>query len=120
MLSFAERGRCRTSRGQSLVERGYLTVSPVLDLNLGLRLASEDAPGSASFQEVSRQPMCRSGNSSQRSNGIGCGAPIVSSRRAMPFDIWSDLALTALCGTALVTWIGRDLAARARQRLAHP
>ena len=30
----------------------------------------------------------------------------------MPFDIWSDLALTALCGTALVTWIGRDLAAR--------
>ena len=33
----------------------------------------------------------------------------------MPFDIWSDLALTALCGTAMVTWIGRDLAARARQ-----
>jgi len=33
----------------------------------------------------------------------------------MPFDIWSDLALTALCGTALITWIGRDLAARARQ-----
>jgi hypothetical protein len=33
----------------------------------------------------------------------------------MPFDIWSDLALTALCGTALVTWIGRDLTARARQ-----
>jgi hypothetical protein len=38
----------------------------------------------------------------------------------MPFDIWSDLALTALCGTALVIWIGRDLAARARQRRAHP
>ena len=29
----------------------------------------------------------------------------------MPFDIWSDLALTALCGTALITWIGGDLAA---------
>ena len=27
----------------------------------------------------------------------------------MPFDIWSDLALTALCGAALITWIGRDL-----------
>ena len=36
----------------------------------------------------------------------------------MPFDIWSELVLTALCGTALITWIGRDLAARARQRRA--
>jgi hypothetical protein len=36
----------------------------------------------------------------------------------MPFDILSDLALTALCGVALVTWITRDLADRARQRRA--
>jgi hypothetical protein len=42
---------------------------------------------------------------------------MASRRRTMPFDIWSDLALTALCGAALITWIGRDLAARARQWL---
>ena len=50
------------------------------------------------------------------SNPFGAQAP--SRRRTMPFDIWSDLALTALCGTALIIWIGRDLAARARQRRA--
>jgi hypothetical protein len=36
----------------------------------------------------------------------------------MPFDVWSDLAVTALCGASLVTWISRDLAARGRQRRA--
>ena len=29
----------------------------------------------------------------------------------MPFDIWSELVVTALCGVSLVVWIGRDLAA---------
>ena len=29
----------------------------------------------------------------------------------MPFDIWSELVVTALCGASLVVWIGRDLAA---------
>ena len=28
----------------------------------------------------------------------------------MPFDIWSELVVTALCGASLVVWIGRDLA----------
>jgi hypothetical protein len=46
------------------------------------------------------------------------GGPMVRGGSRMPFDFWSDLALTALCGTALVIWIGRDLAARTRQRRA--
>ena len=33
----------------------------------------------------------------------------------MPFDIWSELVVTALCGASLVVWIGRDLAARGRE-----
>jgi hypothetical protein len=33
----------------------------------------------------------------------------------MPFDIWSELVVTALCGAFLVVWIGRDLAARGRE-----
>jgi hypothetical protein len=33
----------------------------------------------------------------------------------MPFDIWSELVVTALCGASLITWIGRDLAARRGQ-----
>ena len=41
------------------------------------------------------------------------GAAIVVS-----FECRSDLAVTALCGAALVTWISRDLAARGRQRRA--
>ena len=39
-----------------------------------------------------------------------------SRRRAMPFDIWSELVVTALCGASLVVWIGRDLAARVANR----
>ena len=27
----------------------------------------------------------------------------------MPFDIWSELVVTALCGVSLVVWIARDL-----------
>jgi len=34
----------------------------------------------------------------------------------MPFDIWSELVVTALCGASLVVWIGRDLAARVANR----
>ena len=34
----------------------------------------------------------------------------------MPFDIWSELVVTALCGASLVVWIGRDLAARVVNR----
>ena len=33
----------------------------------------------------------------------------------MPFDIWSELVVTALCGASLVVSIGRDLAARGRE-----
>src|SRR5215204_528784 len=57
------------------------------------------------------QPLCGSGNSGLRPHGVEwrlrLGGPMASRRRTMPFDIWSDLALTALCGTALVTWIRR-------------
>jgi hypothetical protein len=31
----------------------------------------------------------------------------------MPFDIMSDLVLTALCAAAMLGWIGRELAQRA-------
>jgi hypothetical protein len=33
----------------------------------------------------------------------------------MPFDIWSELVVSGLCGASLVVWIGRDLAARGRE-----
>ena len=32
----------------------------------------------------------------------------------MPFDIISDLVLAVLCATAMLSWIGRELADRAR------
>ena len=32
----------------------------------------------------------------------------------MPFNIISDLVLAALCATAMLSWMGRELADRAR------
>jgi hypothetical protein len=65
------------------------------------------------------QPLCLSDNSGLRPTWsrvqAEAGGPNGFEEGTIPFDIWSDLALTALCGTALITWIGRDLAARARQ-----
>jgi hypothetical protein len=47
-------------------------------------------------------------------SGPGLGS-MKDQEHAMPFDIMSDLMLTALCAAAMLGWIGRELAQRARQ-----
>jgi|SRR3954467_6539402 len=50
------------------------------------------------------------------SYGSAAGGPRFEEAARCLSIIWSELVVSALCGASLVVWIGRDLAARGRER----
>jgi len=101
----------RGHRGRASAEAGKARADPPARP----RYLPQDALVESFLALVSGPALWRLRNSPKHWNRVQ--SPSGSRRSAMPFDVWSDLAVTALCGAALVTpWISRDLAARGRQR----